>query len=157
MVMTRDPVPDVPLGTLNHEASGTAVHGQLACVVSVAVTLPAGMHGLNSTGPTEYWHAARFPPCRMVNLRSATAIWATRSLVSPFAATVYDTVPLPVPCAPVVTISHDSALTAVQAHSAGALTVNVRAPPSFPKDELSGSRASGRTTGGRPCCVTAWP
>src|SRR4029079_10919346 len=129
MVMTPDPVPDVPPGTLSHETSGTAVHGQLACVVSVAVTLPAGMHGLNWTGPTEYWHAARFPPCRTVNRRSATAIWATRSLVSPFAATVYDTVPLPVPAPSVVTISHDASLTAVQVHSAGEVTVNVRVPP----------------------------
>ena len=99
-MITLEPVPEVPLDTFSQDVSGTAVHGQLACVVSVAVTLPAGMHGLNSTGPTEYWHAAKFPPCRTVNLRSATAIWATRSLVSPFAATVYDTVPLPVPCPP---------------------------------------------------------
>jgi hypothetical protein len=52
--MTLEPVPDDPLGMLSQDAFGLTVQGQLACVVITAVKLPPGMHGLKSTGATEY-------------------------------------------------------------------------------------------------------
>ena len=74
-----------------------AVHGQNACVVTVAVTLPPGMHGRASTGATEYWQPPVSPDCLTVNLRSATATAALRSATSRFRATAYDTLPSPDP------------------------------------------------------------
>jgi hypothetical protein len=137
MVIAPEPLPDEPLGTLSHDASGSAVHGQLACVVTDAITLLPVMHGLKSIGVTEYRHAETSPPCRTLNTLSATAIVVLRSAISVFRATVYDTVPLPLPW-PAFTTTQDAPLTAVQAQSGGALTANVRRPPSSPHEEVSG-------------------
>jgi hypothetical protein len=95
------------------------------------------MHGLRSIGVTEYRHADTSPPCRTLNVLFATAIVVLRSAISVFRATVYDTVPLPLP-SPEFTTTQAAALTAVQAHSGGALTANVRRPPSSPHEEVSG-------------------
>jgi hypothetical protein len=138
IVTLADPLPVAPLGTVSHDAFGVAVHGQNACVVIVAVTLPLGMHGLTSTGATEYWQLPVSPDCLTVNRRSATEIAALRSVTSPFRATVYDTLALPEPWPPAVIVSHDALLLAVQGQLAAALTMNVPLPASFPKSALPG-------------------
>jgi hypothetical protein len=46
-----------------------------------------------------------------------------------FAATVYDTVPFPVPLAPAVTVMNDAALTAVQTHPLVVVTATLPEPP----------------------------
>jgi len=56
------------LMTVIHEASGVALHVQASPVVTVAVIAGEVMHGLNSTGPTEYWHAPASPACVTVNV-----------------------------------------------------------------------------------------
>jgi hypothetical protein len=83
-VIAPDPLPELPLGTLSHGTFGVTVHPQPVCVVSVAVTLLAGMHGLNSTGPTEYWQRLASPDWRSVNVLSATVIAAARAVVTAF-------------------------------------------------------------------------
>ena len=51
-----EPEPDVADCGVNQELSDDTVQGQLACVVIVAVSVPAGMHALTATGATEYSH-----------------------------------------------------------------------------------------------------
>src|SRR6266542_3344067 len=97
MVTAPEPLPDDPAATLSHGALDDAVHGQNGWAVTVAITLPPGMHGLTSTGATEYWQPPMSPDCLTVNLRSATAMAALRSATSRFRATAYDTLPLPDP------------------------------------------------------------
>jgi hypothetical protein len=53
-VTTAVPVPDDPLDTFSHAASGDAVQLQFGCVVTVVVTLPPAIQRLTSTGATEY-------------------------------------------------------------------------------------------------------
>ena len=53
MVMAADPFPEAPLGIVSQDTFGVTLHEQPDWVVIVAVTLPAGMHGLKSTGATE--------------------------------------------------------------------------------------------------------
>ena len=50
--MCAFPLPEVPLVSLSHETSATAVHGQLACVVIATASVPPAMHGVNVTGAT---------------------------------------------------------------------------------------------------------
>lgn len=54
------------------------------------------------------------------------------------AATVSETVPLPLPDAPAVTVIHESLLTAVHAHDVVALTDTLTAPPLEVADWLVG-------------------
>lgn len=49
--------------------------------------------------------------------------------VVPFAATLYDTVPLPLPGVPPVTVIHDAPLDAVQVQPAATVTETVPGPP----------------------------
>ena len=62
-------------------------------------------------------------------------LWA---LVPVLAAALKATVPLPVPLAPEVTVSHDALLTAVHAHPAPAVNVTLPVPPAAPSDWLVG-------------------
>ena len=52
-----------------------------------------------------------------------------RAVVAVFAATDRATVPLPLPLAPLVTVSHDAVLAAVHAHPVGLVTVTFAACP----------------------------
>ena len=56
-------------------------------------------------------------------MRPAIVSVVEREEAVAFAATEYATVPLPLPEAPDVIVTHDAALEAVQEHAAGALTV----------------------------------
>jgi hypothetical protein len=97
-----EPAPD-DLPTLSHAAPGVAVHGQVATgVVIDAVTVVPAMHGLRTTGETEYWHKPTSPDCRTVKRRSPTVMAAVRSGMSARRETAYDTVLVPVPRPPPV-------------------------------------------------------
>ena len=91
------PLPPLPLPapTRSHGTLTSAVHGQLAEVLIVVVTAAAGMHGLKSTGATEYWQIPTSPLCRTVNVRSASEMAPLRDSTSVWRATVYDTLPVP--------------------------------------------------------------
>ena len=71
------------------------------------------------------WVARCFAPpsCVTVNGCPAMLIVAVRTAAFGFAATLYDTLPLPVP-APAVTVSHESLLVAVQAQPGSAKSWN---------------------------------
>ena len=56
-MIVPEPVPDRPPVTASQDSSGTAVHSHEAWVVTVAVSVPAAMHGAKSTGVTRYSHA----------------------------------------------------------------------------------------------------
>src|SRR5688572_30787720 len=72
------------------------------------------------------------PPIRMV---------PERGLVPGWAATLNETVPLPSPLAPDVTVIHGWPEDALQAQPAGAVTVTVPEPPAASKLWLTGSIA----------------
>ena len=51
-----------------------------------------------------------------------------------FAPTLYETEPLPLPEEPLVTVTKETLLPAVQAQPAGAVTVTLPVPPEVPYD-----------------------
>jgi hypothetical protein len=97
------------------------------------------MHGLTSTGVTEYWQAPLSPDCRIVNVRVATVMPLRRSPVSLFLDTAYVTSPLPTRSAFEVTVTHDALLTVVHAHPAAVVTANVPMLASFEKSAPAGA------------------
>jgi hypothetical protein len=73
--------------------------------------------------------------CVTVNAWPAMVRVPVRELVFGFAAALNATVPLPLPLAPLVTVSHDvSLLTPVHAHPAGAVTAVEPVPPAATTD-----------------------
>jgi hypothetical protein len=99
-----DPLP--PAVTVIHEALGVAVHAQPACTVTLIVRLlPPAAGTVSEVGATEKVHEP--PACVSANDCPAIVSVADRGLVVPFAATLYDTVPLPLPLAPPVMVAHD--------------------------------------------------
>lgn len=79
-------------------------------------------------GAIEYEHGAA--ACVMVNVLAPTATVPVRDVVVGFAATVYETLPLPLPVAPLLTVIHEELLAAVHAQPVAAVTLMVPAPPS---------------------------
>ncbi len=74
-----------------------------------------------------------------------------RGDVDVLAATVYATEPLPVPLAPLVTVTHETALEAVHGQAEGRVTVTEPCPPLAFTDVETGARVAVHTT---PACVT---
>ena len=110
------------------------------------------MHGLNSTGVTEYSHATGgggggggcdSPDCVTVNDRSPTAIVFVRD-VSLLRSTEYETVPFPLPGLPDVTRNHVTALVAAHSQPPGALTAKLPVASLLLKDALGGDIRSCR-------------
>jgi hypothetical protein len=95
------------------------------------------MHGRKSTGATEYWQTPTSPDCLTVNVRLAIVMVPVRVPASELRATVYDTVPLPDPSVPELTVSQEALLTAVQEQSPGALTLTLPVAASLPNSALS--------------------
>jgi len=148
-----------------HDAFGLAVHVHPCCVVIVAVNVAGtDMHGLNSTGVTEYSHVTGVgdsPDCVTVNDRSPTAMEPVRDAASLFRSTEYDTVPFPVPGLPDVTPSQMAPLVADHWQPAGVLTVKLPAALLLLKDALlgemsivQGTTPSSRTATDRPAMVS---
>ncbi len=69
-----------------------------------------------------------------VSVRPATVKVPDRVAVDVFVATVYPTVPLPEPLAPLVTAIHELLLVAVQAQPVLAVTAVVALPPAAGSD-----------------------
>ena len=78
-------------------------------------------------------HAA--PACVTVNVMPATLSVPVRDAVDVFAVAEKFTVPLPLPDAPAVTVSHEAPLAAVHAHPVAAFT------PTEPDDAAAASEA----------------
>jgi hypothetical protein len=116
------------------------------------------MHGVNSTGITEYSQTGPggSPACVIVNERLPTVIEPVRTVSSLFLSTEYPTVPLPVPVPLDVTAIHPVVLTADHWHWSPVLTANVPVALSFPNDAFAGEMSIEQ---GAPSCLTAteWP
>jgi hypothetical protein len=138
MVTVPLPVPLAPLVTVNQEALLDAVHAHvLPAVTETLVVSPAAaadrldgvMAGLQVTTPA----------CVTVNVRPAIVTVPVRDEADVFAATVIATVPLPVPLAPPVTVSHAALLVAVQSQALPAVTDTEVFSPAAADDRLDGA------------------
>ena len=80
-----DPLPDCPPSRVIHDASGLAVQVQPCWVVIVVVRVyGTDMHGVSSTGATEYSQLGVSPACVTMNVRSPTTIAPVRLVTSRF-------------------------------------------------------------------------
>ena len=122
------PVPLAPLVIVNHAAFDVAVHEQFAVTLIVAVPTSAvrfaedGEIEKLQVGVAAAWLTVKvWPPIVTVPVRAGSGLSAAETV----------TVPLPVPLAPLVTVSHGAFEAAVHAHDgADAVTVIVPVPPS---------------------------
>ena len=134
------PVPVAPAVIVSHEDWLVAVHAQLLVVVTVMdgpAPPPAATEVL--PGATEKLHGAAAAGCETLIVRPATVSPPVRA-TPVFDAAVNATVPLPVPDAPDVIVSHPAPLTAVHSQSARVLTeIGAPAPPATAIDWLNGA------------------
>src|SRR4051812_5752488 len=129
------PEPLAPDVTVSHGVLLlTAVHGHELAVVTATLPVPPPAATDWLVDPIVIEQAA---DCVTVKVFPAIVSDPIRAVVSVLAATEYATVPLPVPDAPLVSVSHASLLKAVQAHVAVTGTVPVAAPgPTVLPDEV---------------------
>ncbi len=148
------PLPVEPLVMVIHAALLVAV--QLHPVDAVTLTVPEAPVAATLADPGEIvgehvpaaWFTVNVtPPIETVPVRAAAMV---------FAATVYESVPLPVPVPPAVTVIHASLLIAVQPQPVGALTVTTLDVPDDVVDTDAGETPETQLT---PACVTVnvWP
>ena len=132
------PLPLAPLVTVSHDVLLlTPVHAQPASVVTVVEPVPpvAATDWLAGSSANVQDVAA----CVTENVWPPMVIVPVRELVFGFAEALKATVPLPLPLAPLVTVSHDVLLlTPVQAQPAGAVTLVDPVPPPAATDWLVG-------------------
>ena len=121
------PVPDAPDVTVIHGTPLTAVHEHAAVVVTATVGVLALASTFSLVGAIEYEHGATNAACVRVNVCVAIVSVAVRA-APVLAVTLNATVPLPVPAAPEVTVSHGALLTAVHAQAAVVVTFTVPGP-----------------------------
>jgi len=76
--------------------------------------------------------------CVTVNVWPATVAVPVRDVVAVFAAMLIATAPLPLPLAPLVTVTHDALLTAVQEHPARLATATLAVWPAATALALAG-------------------
>ena len=148
------PLPDAPAVTVIHASLLTAVQAQADVAVTVTLTLPPPEVADWLAGEMLKEHAAAacvtakdWPPAVIVALRLEPAV---------LAATLYPIVPLPDPDPPLVTLSHDWLLVAVQEQPAGAAIAKLDAPPAEAGDADPGVSANEHEI---PASVTVkvWP
>jgi hypothetical protein len=132
-----------------HDALGVAVQAHPACTVTLIVRLlpPAG-GTLSEAGATVKLHEP--PACVSANDCPAIVSVAPRGLVVPFAVTLYDTVPLPLPVAPPVIVAHVWLLVADHVQPAGVVTATVPDVAPAPTDAPVGEIVNVQ---GIPACV----
>ena len=107
------PVPEAPAVIVIHGTPLEAVQGQLAPIVTEIVPPP---EPAEVVAPVGLIVAAAVPAaCVTVNVLPATVRVPERPAHDGFARAAYVTVPLPVPEAPPVTVSHAELLEAVHA------------------------------------------
>jgi hypothetical protein len=122
------PDPDAPPVIEIHVALSLVVHAHPAGAVTAIVFVDAAGPSDATVGEIAYVHGA--PACVTVIVCPAIVIVPVRLLVSALAATLYDTLPFPVPLAPAVMVIHAALLAAVHAHDpALAVTATVPEPP----------------------------
>ena len=121
------PDPLAPPVIVIHVALLAAVHAQPLPLVTVNEPVPPPATTDSDTGETEYVHGAA--ACVTVKIWPAIVSVAVRSTVVVFWATLNATVPLSVPEAPLVTVSHAALLTAVHEHPIPIRSETVPLPP----------------------------
>jgi len=131
-------------------ALSLVVHAQPAGAVTAIVFVEVAGPSEATVGEIVYVHGA--PACVTVIVCPAIVIVPVRLLVSVLAATLYDTLPFPVPLAPAVIVIHGAVLAAVHAHDAAfAVTATVPAPPAAVGELAVGEMVVLQTTA---ACVT---
>ncbi len=118
-------MPLAPEETVIHGTLLVAVHGQPSPVVTPTVFLapPAG-----TLAPLDASAIAHPLPWLTVNVWPPIVSAADRATLD-VAAAAYCTVPLPLPFAPDVTVSHDALLLAVHGHPSAVVTATLPEPP----------------------------
>ena len=123
------PLPLAPLVTVSHDVLLlTPVHAQPARVVTVVEPVPPPAATDWLAGNSAY--VQDVAACVTENVWPPMVIVPVRALVLGFDEALNATVPLPLPLAPLVTVSHDVLLlTPVHAQPAGAVTLVEPVPP----------------------------
>ena len=121
------PVPEAPLTTTSHDAPLDAVHAQPVVVLTVKVDDPPPVANEAEVGVSVKLHEAA--ACVTVTVLPAIVTVPERDAVAVLPATESDTVPLPAPDAPEVTVIQDALLDAVQLQPVVPVTVTVNGPP----------------------------
>jgi hypothetical protein len=121
------PVPEAPLITASHDALLDAVDAQPVVVVTVNVDDPPPVANEAEVGVSVKLHEAA--ACVTVTVWPAIVTVPVRDVVAVLPATESDTVPLPAPDAPEVTVIQDALLDAVQLQPVVPVTVTVKGPP----------------------------
>jgi hypothetical protein len=116
----------------------TAVHVQPVPAVTLTEPVPPAPATDWLVAEIEYVHAA--PACVTVKVCPPAVIVAVRATVLVLAAALNVTVPLPVPLAPPVTVSHVALLTAVHVQPVPAVTPTEPVPPPATTDALVADR-----------------
>jgi hypothetical protein len=121
------PVPLPPAVTVIHVVLLlTPVHVHPLVVVTAAVCGPPAASTLWAVGAMVKLHA---PAWVIVTVWPAIVSVPVRAVADVFAATVYATVPFPVPLPPLVTVIHDALLAPVHPQPVVVVTTLVKDPP----------------------------
>jgi hypothetical protein len=126
------PLPVAPAVMVIHEALLAAVHAQPAAAVTLTVPVAAAAV-VSVLDVGEIVGEQVTPDCVTVNVAPPTVRVPVRLALPELAATVNDTVPVPVPADPAVTVIHVASLTAVHAQIVEAVAVVLPEPPVAPK------------------------
>jgi hypothetical protein len=105
-------------------------------VVTVIVPVPPAAGAMTRSGVTVNVHETLGSVT--TNALPAIVSVAERAVDDPLAAPVNPTLPEPVPVAPLVIVTHDAPLVAVQVHPADVVTITVPLPPLAENDWLVG-------------------
>ena len=122
------PLPVAPAVTVIHEALLAAVHVQPAATVTLTVPVAAAAV-LSVLDVGEIVGEQVRPDCVTVNVATPIVMVPVRLAVPELAATVNETVAVPVPADPAVTVIHVESLTAVHAQTVEAVAVVLPEPP----------------------------
>jgi hypothetical protein len=141
-----EPVPDAPLEIVIQPADSVVVQAQFDEVVTVVEAVPPAATTVWLVGDIAYEQAAA--ACVTVKVAPAIVSVPVRCVVAVLAATLKETVPLPVSLAPAVTVIQELLLTAVHAHVLPAVTVALPVPPAATTDWLVGDTDGAHVTGG---------
>jgi hypothetical protein len=140
------PVPD-GVDIVSHGTGEVDVHAHPAWVVTVSVPPLPGTVTETESGETVYVHGAAWST---VNVLPATVKVADRAADPVLAATVNAVVPEPLPEAPLVIVTHDAPLLAVQPQPAVVVTATEPAALPALTDTLDGEIENEQA----PACVT---
>ena len=131
------PEPLGPEKIVIHESLDTACQRQPAAAVTSIVPLPPMLAMDADVGEIVASHDEA-PACDTVNACPATVTVPVRGDDELFASTLNATVPLPVPDAPAVTVTHVTLLVAVHSQPVSAVTATEPVPPAEGTDWLVG-------------------